>query len=169
MAKPTLDEVLKVHDPMLSDNFEIIIANVPGGGDAKALRIQCKTAVKPGSTLNEVLIELFGHAVVHAGALTYTHDLSLTYIEDSKGTITKALEGWQEIVRSKDTQSGEFKENYAVDAEFIIFDQKGEEAMKYDIINIWPNQIPDLNFDGAQGTQAIEIGANFKFDYLRLK
>lgn len=169
MAKPTLNEVLRIKDPMLSDNFELIIAKVPGGGSAKALRIQCKTAVKPGSTINEVLMELFGHAVVHAGAKTYSHDLPITYIEDSKGTITRTLEAWQHEIRDKDTQSGNYKEDYATDAEFIIYDQAGKKVLKYEIINIWPNQIPDLNFDGTQGTQAVELSANFKFDFVEFK
>lgn len=164
MAKPTLSEVLRVKDPMLSDNFELLIPKVPGGGSAKALRIQCKTAVKPGSTVNEVLQELFGHAVVHAGSVAFSHDLPVTYLEDSKGTITSTLEAWKKEIRDHETQSGNYKADYATDAEFHIYDQAGKKVMTYKIINIWPNTIPDLQFDGATSTQGIELSANFKFD-----
>lgn len=167
MAKPTFDEVQRVQDPMLSDNFELIIAKVPGGGSAKALRIQCKTAIKPGSTINEVMVELFGHATVHAGAHTFSHELPVTYIEDSKGTITQTIEAWQKKIRNVDTQTGSFKEDYATDAEFIIYDQTGKKALTYEIINIWPNQDPDIQFDGAQSTQAIEKSVTFKFDIVK--
>jgi hypothetical protein len=167
MAKPTLSEVLRIKDPMLSDNFELLIPKVPGGGSAKALRIQCKTAVKPGSTVNEVLMELFGHSVVHAGSVQYSHDLPVTYLEDSKGTITKTLEAWKKEIRDHETQSGSYKEDYSTDAEFIIYDQAGKKVLNYTIVNIWPNQIPDLQFDGAASTQGIEVSASFKFDLIR--
>lgn len=169
MPKPTLNEVLKIADPMLSDNFELLIPSVPGGGDARALRIQCKTAVKPGATINEVLVELFGHATNHAGAHTYSHDFQVTYIETAKGTISKALEAWAKKVRDTDTQTGSFKDEYATDAEFIIYDQKGKKVMTYEIINVWPKQIPDMNFDGSQGTALVELSVSFSFDYYKLK
>ncbi len=164
MPKPNLNDILSIKDPMLADNFELLIPNVPGGGSARALRIQCKSAAKPGSTVNEYLMELFGHALVHAGALTFTHDLPVTYIEDSRGSITQSLEAWQAVVRSKQTQHGNFKADYAVDAEFIIYNQIGAKVLIYKIVNMWPNQVPDLQFEGSQGTQAIELSANFKFD-----
>ena len=166
MPKPTLDEVLKAADPMLSDNFELLIPNVPGGGDARALRIQCKTAVKPGSTINEVLVELFGHATNHAGARTYSHDFQVTYIEVADGRINRALEAWANLCRSHETQTGGFKSEYSTDAEFIIYNQKGEKIATHEIVGLWPKQVPDLNFDGAQGTQAVELSVSFSFDYV---
>lgn len=168
MPKPTLDEVLKAADPMLSDNFELLIPNVPGasGQDARAMRIQCKTAVKPGSTINEVLVELFGHATNHAGARTYSHDFQVTYIEVADGRIGRALEAWANECRNHDTQTGSFKEDYATDAEFIIYNQPGEKIATHEIVGLWPKQVPDLNFDGAQGTQAVELSVSFSFDYV---
>ena len=153
---------------MLSDNFELLIPSIPGadGTDARTMRIQCKTAVKPGSTINEILIELFGHATNHAGARTYSHDFQVTYLEVANGTISKALDKWANECRNHDTQHGKFKADYATDAEFIIYDQTGAKVATYEIVNLWPKQVPDLNFDGAQGTQAVELSVSFSFDYV---
>ena len=165
MPKPTLSDVLDVADPMLSDNFDLTFASIPGGGNNKKFTIQCKTAMKPGTSIQEVEIELFGHKVMHAAKRTWTNELALEFVEDNKGTITKALEDWSEKIRKTETQHGDFKKDYAVDAVFKIYDQKGEVAMEYKLINCWPSQVPDLQFDGTGGT-AISVAASFKFDHV---
>ena len=102
MAKPALAEVLQIVDPMLSDNFELILSPPPGvaGINAQALRIQCKTATKPGMTIETVQYELFGHTVEFAGKLTYSHTMSVEYVENFQGTITRSFENWIEVARN---------------------------------------------------------------------
>lgn len=165
MPKPNLDNILDVHDPMLSDNYDLTFASIPGGGNNRQFTIQCKTAVKPGSSIQEVEIELFGHKVMHAAKRTWTNDMSIEFVEDSKGTITKALENWLELIRKAETQHGVFKKDYAVKAIFTIYDQTGAPTARYDIINCWPNQVQDLQFDGSGG-QALPASASFKFDHV---
>mgnify|MGYP002846401972 CR=1 FL=1 len=165
MPKPNINDVLDVADPMLSDNYDLTFASVPGGGDNRQLTIQCKTAVKPGTTLTEVEVELFGHKVMHAAKREWSHDMSIEFIEDNQGTITRNLENWAEVARAHETQHGAFKADYAVDAIFKIYDQTGAVAMEYKIINCWPSEVPELSFDGSGGT-AISLSATFKFDYV---
>lgn len=165
MPKPTLDDVLNVEDPMLGDNFDLTFTSVPGGGDNRQLTIQCKTASKPGTTIQEVEMELFGHKVMHAAKRDWTHDMPIEYVEDSKGSITTQLEAWAEVIRAHDTQHGAFKRDYAVDAIFKIYDQTGAVAKEYKIINCWPSEVPEIQFDGSGG-QAITLSATFKFDHV---
>jgi hypothetical protein len=165
MPKPTLDNVLDVKDPMLNDNYEIIFPKIPGGSNQRALHIQCKTAIKPGTTLAEIEIELFGHKVMHAARRTWSNEMSLEFIEDRDGTITHELELWAEEIRARTSQHGQFKADYAVDAQFNIYDQNGKKAMEYKITGCWPSQVPDLSFDGSGGS-AQTLGASFKFDHV---
>jgi hypothetical protein len=165
MPKPDLSAVLDILDPMLSDNFDMKFSSVPGGGNQRALTVQCKTALKPGVNLQEVEIELFGHKVLHASKKMWTNEMAIEYIEDSKGSITVALENWAELIRGTDSGHGAFKSAYAVDAIFTIYDQEGSVAMEYKIINCWPSQIPDLQFDGTGG-QNVPMNASFKFDHV---
>jgi len=167
MPKPTLENVLDVQDPMLSDNFEMTFSSVPGGQDGanRKLTVQCKTAIKPGTTLTEVEVELFGHKVMHAAKREYSHDMSIEFVEDSNGSITAALEGWMEYARETATQHGKFKKEYAVNAVFLVFDQTGKTTMEYKIVNCWPSSVEDLSFDGSGGT-ALPASATFKFDHV---
>lgn len=168
MPKPSLSDVLDVQDPMLADNFDLTFASVPGDGDNKKLTIQCKTAVKPGTTIQEVEVELFGHKVMHAAKRDWSHDMAVEFVEDSKGTITQQLENWAEVIRAHDTQHGAFKSEYAVDATFRIYDQAGDVAKEYKIVNCWPSEVPELQFDGSGG-QALNLSASFKFDHVIVK
>lgn len=162
MPKVNLDEAHTILDPLLSDNFELTIPKPPVG-DAERLRIHCKTAIKPGMTIEEVLVEVFGHSLRHAGRKTFSGTMSVTYVENKDLVITKIFEEWNEMERGTKTQSGAFKSEYSTDAYFTIFDQKGNEVAKYVIHGVWPKTVPELNFDN--GAQALEAPIEFSFDY----
>lgn len=167
MAKPNLESILTIADPMLSDNFEFIFGTVPGSNNTESLRLQCKTAVKPGSTLEQVTYDLFGHTVEFAGRLTYGHTMSVEYVENWQGTITRTLEKWQEFARAHGTQHGNFKAGYATNAELIIYNQVGDVSLKYKIFNVWPTEVPDLSFDGS-AANALSVSATFSYDYFEI-
>lgn len=167
MPKPSLDNILTIADPMLSDNFEFNIATVPGSGSTEPLRLQCKTAVKPGATLEQVTYDLFGHTVEFSGRLTYGHTMSVEYVENWQGTITRTFEKWQEYARTHKTQHGHFKSGYASNAELIIYNQVGDISLKYKIFNVWPTEVPDLSFDGSSAT-ALSLSVTLSYDYYEI-
>lgn len=164
MPKPNLDTVLEILDPMLSDNFDIIFQNLPAGVEARPLQIQCKTAIKPGTTIEEVAVELFGHRMMHVGRKTFSNSLQIEFVDDRNGKIHEMMEAWAEFCRETKTQHGHFKADYAADAEFYIYDQEGTKVKTYKIYNIWPSQVPDMQFDGSSA-QAINVQMEFKYDY----
>lgn len=167
MAKPDLGQVAThVKDPMLSDNFVLAISNVPQqGGVETPLRVQCQQAIKPGMTVENVEVMLFGHTLEYAGRLTYSHDMSVTYVENVNGTIIRIFEKWAELIRSHTSQHGEFKAVYAKDAVLQIMDNKGGIVLEYLIKNIWPSSVPDIQMDGS-GANLITHQISFKFDWV---
>jgi hypothetical protein len=166
MPKPTLDDVLNVGDPMLNDNFELTFTRVPGGGDGRQLRVQCKSGVKPGMSVQQAEMELFGHKTLHAARKTFSNSMSISFHESYDGIINTTLEDWSELCRSTDTQSGSFKRDYATTARMTIVDQVGDTALEYDIFNVWPTEVPDAQFDGSGGT-AMTVDATFAYDYYK--
>lgn len=165
MSKVTLTEVLGINDPMLNDNFELTFTKVPGGGaDGRQMRLQCRSGVKPGMSIQEVEIELFGHKVKHAARKVFSGSMSVGFVESYEGRITQGLEAWAEMIRGTDTQSGSFKRDYATTAVLNIFDQTGAVSLTYNIYNVWPTQVPDYSFDGAGGS-AIQVDVEFAYDY----
>lgn len=168
MPKPTLDDVYAIRDPMLNDNFDFSIANIPGGLDSRKFTVQCKTAVKPGMTIDQVEFALFGHKVRHAAKKTFSGTFSVEIYDDSKGTIGSGIMRWAEIIRGTDTQHGSFKRDYARNALLTAYDQTGAVAVVWEIENVWPTDIPEDNFDGEGGT-AISHQYTFAFDVYRQK
>lgn len=167
MPKPTLDNILSISDPMLSDNFELIFGNVPsisGTGNTEALRLQCKTASKPGMSMEQVSYDLFGHTVKFAGKLTFSHTMSINYVETWKGDATRTLENWLEVGRGVQSGHGKFKAEYASPATLIIYNQMGEISLQYKIVNMWPTEVPEVEFDGSSA-EPVTLAATFSFDY----
>lgn len=166
MGKPTLQQVSSaVIDPMLSDNFQLSIPSVPGGGNAVPLLMNCQQATKPGITIEPVDVILFGHQLEFAGRLTYSHDLSVTYVENRDGAVAKILEDWAEFIRSHQTQHGAYKADYQRDGRLSIFDNTGTEVRTYLIKNLWPTTVPEVQFDGT-AANLITLGASFKYDWV---
>lgn len=169
MAVPQIGKIASViKDPMVSDHFQLEFPEVPTGQqDEEPLLISCQQAMKPGMTLNQVEVQLFGHTLEFAGNLTYGHDLSVTFVENVRGSILRTLEKWVEIARGHTTQHGEFKAGYSRDAVLSIFDNKGDTVLKYKIFGVWPSQLPDTQFDGTNST-LITHAVTFKYDYFEI-
>lgn len=167
MGKPTIQQVAgSIVDPMLSDNYQFEIPNVPGNaGASKPLLLQCKSATKPGMTIEAVEAALYGHTIEYAGRHTYGHDLSVTYIESKDGKIITIFEDWAELERGHLTQHGAYKAEYATTSYLTIFDQKGNIVRKYKIEGTWCSAVPDISFDGSNAS-IIEHQITFKYDWV---
>lgn len=168
-TKPTLGDIAaSVLDPMLSDNYLLNIPDIPGGGNAQALRMQCTSASKPGATLNAVEVQVFGHTLEFAANKTFSHDMSVEYVENRSAEITTLLENWAELIRSTETQTGGYKSEYARSGYFTIFDNKGRTVREYEIHGMWPSAVPDLAFNGTSSS-IITLSVSFKFDHYTIR
>lgn len=162
--KVTLDEFESTGDPMLDDNFEIIFSGLPGGLDgAKTLRIHVKTAVLPGTTIEEVMKEAFGYQLRYAGRKTWSGSFQIELNENHEAKILKLLRSWSQIMRHTKTGTGKFKKEYAATATMNLLDQTGAVVDTTEIRGVWPGQVPDYSFSGS--AQAIPCSVDFKFDY----
>ena len=169
MPKPSLGQIsAAVLDPMLSDNFQMNFASVPTGANSQPLLMQCRTANKPGWTINSLEVQLFGHTTEHAGNLTYGHDLTLDYVENRSAQISKIIEDWGKFVRDPATQTGNYKADYQRDGELTVFDQKGNVVRSYIIHGCWPSSLPDVSFDGASSS-IISLSVGFKYDWWEVR
>lgn len=172
MPVPQLGKIMSsIKDPMVSDHFTLEFPLVPNdSGASEPLLLQCQSATKPGVTVNEVAVALFGHSFVYAGNKTFNHDLNVTYVEDARGRIVRIMEKWTEMIRGTETQHGAFKgdstkaNGYATTAKLTIFDNKGDAALIYTIYGVWPSSVPETSFDGSSAN-LITHSIGFKMDH----
>lgn len=170
MGKPTLGQLeAAVLDPLYSDNYQFLIPNLPAGvsDSTNSLLMLCRTATKPGVTVNAVEVQLYGHTLEYASNVMFGHDLSIDYVENRQARISSILETWASMIRKFGTQHGAFKSEYAVTAYLDLFDQKGNTIRKYHIFGVWPSSIPDLSMDG-QSSNPISVNVTFKYDHWNL-
>ena len=164
--KPQIGKIMSViKDPMVSDQFVLEFPSVPtGNADSEPLMIHCQQVAKPGVTVNEVQVQVFGHTLVYAGNLTYSHDMSVTFVENVRGSIMRSLEHWSEKIRNHLSQHGEFFAGYSTDAKLTIFDNKGAASLIYKIYGIWPATLPEVQMDGTNAN-LITHSVSFKYQY----
>lgn len=168
MPKPTILQVQSsIQDPLLSDNYQLEFPNVPTGANSVPLLMQCQSAQKPGITLTPIEVQVFGHTLEYAGNLTYSHDMTVEYVENRMMQITSILEGWAELIRNHETQHGGYHSEYARDAYMTVFDNKGAIVKKYRIVGCWPTQVPEISFNGSSST-LIMLSTTFKYDWYEL-
>lgn len=166
MPKPQLGDVLTtIKDPMVSDHFTLEIPMVPtGGGDARPLLIQCQSASKPGVTVDEVAVALFGHTVVYGGRKVFNHDLNVTYVENVRGEIHTTMERWAQLIRGTHTQHGDWHREYSTDGIMTIYDNKGDKVLVYKLFSMWPGTVPEIALDGT-ASNLITHQVGFKYNH----
>lgn len=169
MPKPTIDDVFSIKDPMLNDNFDFTFGRIPGNGiSTRNLTVQCKSAVKPGMTVDQVEFALFGHKVRHAAKKTFSPTFTLEIYENSKGDVSRGIENWVNEIRGTQSQHGLLKADYAVKGSLTAYTQTGSIAAEWEIINCWPTEYPETQFDGEGGT-AITHSITFAYDIYNRK
>lgn len=164
--KPTIGKIASViKDPMVSDQFIMEFPDAPtSASDSEPLMIHCQQATKPGMTLNQVEVQLFGHTLEYAGNLTFSHDMQTQFVENVRGGIVQTVEAWMLLARNHRTQHGGFKNEYSRDGKLTIFDNKGAAVLIYRIVGIWPNTMPDTQMDGTAANLILH-GVGWKYDY----
>lgn len=164
MSKVNLNELVGLPDPLLSDMFEFVIGTIPGGADPNPLRILCQQVTLPAKQVEAVEVALGGSTFVHAGRSIFTHDLSVTFVENRKMDIFNSLNGWNNFVRDHRTQTGNYKEKYATSATLNVFDQMGKVVKSFEYFYLWISQTPEYQFDGS-GSNAMTVSATFQYDW----
>lgn len=171
MGKVTLEEVGSLEDPLTSSLYELAFTRVPQ--DVKApkwkgspdglLRIACQTCSLPGKTIEPVPLALHSHNLNFAGKITFSGDMSVTFVENRYMSIYNYLYDWMSYIKNFKNQLGQYKTNYNSRAMLRVFDQNETVVGAFDIHGLWISGLPDINFDSENSI--ITIPATFKYDY----
>lgn len=182
-VKPTLGDVETILDPMLSDNYEFLIPKLPDGVNSiggiagnRMLRLYCKSATKPGIENTPVDVDLYGHKLKFSGRTTYDNTMTVEFVENRNGEVIQLLEDWHEMVRSPAYQLGRYKsgkgggsDGYKAEKAIItIVDQPGITVAVYELYNIFPTTLPEMQFTGEDAT-VISQSITFSYDWWEAK
>ncbi len=165
MPKPSLVEILSLPDVLLQDNFDMYFTYSPvlSETEVRDLRLRCMSTSMPGRTMEAAQVMVFGYTVNFAGRNTTTQTFTVNYVETRNLVVNRTLKRWTDLCRSKITGHGVSKQYYAGRAIIVLYSEGGAVAGELELINVWPETIPEVQLDGSS-TGIIQLSASFKFD-----
>jgi len=163
MARTGLSDIRALPDPLMGYNFDLVIPNVPGGGDARSLTIKCMSTSIPGMSTEDVTVSLKGIDTKYAGRPMYTHTLSCTYLETRDLSTRDAIRNWIKLQRDFRANTGSYKSDYATTASLMLYDDTGAAIRQISLEGFFPQNMDDAALDGGSSTP-VNIAVTFAYD-----
>jgi hypothetical protein len=162
-----LNDIETLPDILSSEHFALNLGAVPGfGGDGRDLLLKCIDANIPGFSTESYEVPLHGVVRNFRGRKMYPRSLAVTYVEDSNMQTLNTLRVWMEqIVGANTNTSVGGIAQYSVSAVLTIFDQTGRVIDEVRFINLFIQDIPDVQVTGESST-AMRVTCTFKYDYV---
>lgn len=160
---PTIGDLRGLPDPLLQYRWTLIIANVPGGGDGRRLQYQCKTSSIPGLSNEEVTSNSHGIDLNFAGRQMYGGTLSTTFYETRDMVVYDTLRQWLDFARNQRDGTGNYKADYAVNAQLLLFDDTVKVIKTVNFEGWFPKEITEAGVDGSSSA-IVEFSVNWAFD-----
>lgn len=166
MGRSSLQDVAGLADPAQLWNFDLFFDRLPSGvsGNLRNLTFRVKTTEYPGAEVEGVEVELHGVKLMYMGRATYTHELSVTFLEGVDWETRNAFYQWRELGRSWTKNSGVDSSVYKTSATLTMYDDTPNEAKTVKLIGVWPKSIQAISLDNTQSA-AVELSVTFSFDY----
>jgi hypothetical protein len=164
MARIGLQEVSGLVDPVSQYQFELIVPNVPGGGDGRSLAITCQTNSLPGQSLDPVKTTLHGVDLNFKGRPMYTQTLTAQFLVVRDLKMNIALRKWMNYAQDLKKNTGTYKTQYSTQATLLVYDAAQVVIDTITLYGFFPQTIDDQAVDGSSSAP-ITLGATFSYDY----
>jgi hypothetical protein len=163
MSRTTLDDIYQFDDYLVSVDFDLIIPNLPGGGNAKAITVKCRTSALPGSSLEPVEIGLHGFVIKRPGRRVFPRQLPFTLYESGDMTSRDAIIGWMNACRGARTMAGVGSRAYRTTGDIIIYNDAGTIVRRVRMFGMWPEELSDSDLSG-DSSNPMEVSGQLSYD-----
>jgi hypothetical protein len=163
MAKASLDDIRALPDVLMSIDYDVIIANVPGGGDGRSLSLKAQQVNWPDLQIDAVVIPLHGVEITQGGREVFSHTFDVTFVETRDLSVRKAIRTWMELVRQAKSGKGGYKSDYATTVQLIAYDAAGNIVRNMTVTGVYPQTMSGFAMDGSSST-ALTVQVTFEFD-----
>lgn len=165
MPRITLSQVQSLDDIIMTDAFEFLLGNVPGGGNTQNLTLLCRSAVVAGNSNEAQEVALHGYVRKFRGKKMFPRTLAVTYSETVNFEAHRILRNWLEYCAGTSSGNSQgYSNDYSVTAEMRIYDTTGALVDTTTYYKVFPQEIQDVQTQGDSGTP-LEVSATFNYDY----
>lgn len=159
----TLNDVKSMGDPLRPYNFDLIIPNIPGGGDGNAMRIHLVNTSIPGFSSEVFSTKHHGFEIKHVGRGTFPRTLPVTYVEDSNLTILNSLRRWHRFQWEPNTGIQVPQALYKTDGFLKLLDSDKSTKATYKLVGMFIQSVPDTAM-GQSDSGPVNISVTFSYD-----
>lgn len=155
MARPSLQNIMSVKDPLLSWNWEITIPIIPGVSDTREFTLRAMSSSIPGTTIEQLSWEAHGKKRHFAGRRMWDETWECTLIETRDMGTRDMLNSWLKKTRTwgedGDGSVGGYASEYAVPVELTLYDDKDIGVRGLQIVNAFPTAVGQVTLDQSSG------------------
>lgn len=164
MTAVRIEDAWGVPDPIINHTFNLIIPNMPGGGDGKRVNIVCNSAVLPGGgQIEPVEVNIHGHVLRFAGRRTQEGSYPFTITEGVDAKMRRDLNNWMNMARAMRSQQGALRANYAVDVFMeVLSGVDGDVIYTEALRKFWINTFSEVEM--GDGSQAVQYQVTASYD-----
>jgi len=162
----SFEQINSIPDTLPNNRHEVMFPSIQNS-DGYALTLRHGHVTLPAATLGQVKVKFLGHSIAFAGTLATENSVTVSFLEDSEGTVLQALTAWMQIARNRETYEGGLKSEYAANGEVYMYDTRGEKVHTFVLYNMWPMVItyPDM----VEESGPAEVEVQFSVDAVDLK
>ena len=163
MAKPIKFSEVNSVEPLDASRFKVNFPTIQGI-DGKTLMLHHAEVSLPNRGIAQVSVKYLGNTANFRGSSQNDNILSVSFIENADGDVTKAIFDWMKLCRNSSDGTSRRKAEYAQPAQVFLFNSKGEAAVTFDVYNMWPMQVTMPQLSDASGPVKYEV--QFSIDAL---
>jgi hypothetical protein len=165
MARTGLQDVSGIPDPALTWNFDLFLPAIPGSSNTSQLTYRCMSTGLPGSEMDRVDVQLHGIHLVRRGRRNWSHSFTSTFLEAVDWNTRNQFFNWMESAQSWVNNTGSPSSVYLVNGQIVVYTDAPAVAKTVQVMNMWPQQINDVELDGAQGGSHVSLQITWSYDY----
>lgn len=153
-------------NPARAYRWEIVIPNLPGGGDEDSLELRGYSSVIPGRSVGEILVPFKGTAGMKVpGKLDLTHNWPVTFWESESDKKTfDALHSWQELIINAETGIGTPDPTLKTDLYLRCLKATDTSWLKIKLVGCYVQSVDDAPLTW-EAEDLISFSSTFSYDY----
>ena len=167
MTRPSITDIIGIQDFAVLYRWEVIITppTALASYAASDLNVHAVSSEYPKYSNDEIEVSLAGHKVYQAGMRTYD-PFTLTFVEDTKGTIQNFIKDWGSLMWTPGTGTQVAKSAYVAPTILLRpLDASNNAIHTYTLYNVWMQTHTIGNPDGGSN-EVIKPEVTLRYDYL---